>query len=91
MSGTAIKCQTCVCLLRCKTNTIPTTSSTARISAPTIQVIAKFVVPEVEDEVDVGGFDAVAVAAAAVVTLSDSWSLGVGRVTAGLAGGKPSC
>jgi hypothetical protein len=71
-SGTAIKYQTCLCLLRCRTTTIPTISNTARISAPPIQVIAEFVVVEVEDEGDVSGFDIVAVAAAVVVTLSES-------------------
>jgi len=57
--------------LRTKTTTIPPISR-ARIRPPTIQPIAELVVLEVEDEVDVGGFDAVAVAAVVVVTLSES-------------------
>ncbi len=47
---------------------------------PIIQPIEKFVVPEVEGDIDVAGVDAVAVAltAEAVVTLSDKLSLGLG-------------
>jgi hypothetical protein len=64
-------CQTCD-FLRCKTTTIPTISSVARITAPLIQAIAEFVVLEVCVDVDVTGVNAVAVAAVVVVTLSDS-------------------
>ncbi len=53
--------------LLCKTTTIPTTSSAAKISAPIIQPMKGF-----GAAVDVNGVEAVAVASAAVVTLSDS-------------------
>ena len=71
-SGIALKyCQTCD-FLRCKTTTIPTTSSAVKISAQTIQPMKGFVVLEVGGvDVDVNGVKAVAVASAAVVTLSD--------------------
>ena len=60
-----------------------------RTSVPIIQAMGELIGVEVNGNLD--DVDAIAVAAAVVVTLSDKLSFDLGYMTCGLEGGLPSC